>query len=976
MTKQTIYDSHLGKGGFLGADFSSAPMHTDPRRLCECINLWRDYGAEPGGYLESFPGFRRLASVSGRVHALFGYHPPHDAAGRTYLLIHAGTKLYAAQTTAGESTLSPAEIAAGLADTDSCLFAAGEQVGILDGVSYRLLTFSPTAGSFSVKAVCDDYIPLLYENGAALEQANALSQKVREGWRLSCPPDYAIGTPGLMYEITSETGQTCRVTGIASPRRMIRIPAATVIADRTYRVTEVRDRAFQNDNTVETVWIDDGVETLGRYAFNTCLGLVSVSLPDSVRSIGKGCFADCSLLSSLHLGQRTETIAAYAFYHCTALSSVSYTGTAEEWAAAIKEEKNEPLTALTPACETPGNLRECCLQLHLHGRCASLSAVTLEGAEVPGGQYSVTQDTTAAAGKTYYEKVGARYCEKAQTEGETLSGTLYERHPLWYETVEEGTGTETVVTALLLYCDDIRDLYDRRVEVTAALAADDGYDSTPAAFGAVGDAAAAIFSCRCAAAFDGRIFLTGSDKAPGVVFYSQRDRTGRNRPDYFGICNYMRDGTGTVGNAAIAASADTLYVYKGGICEEGAVFCHKGQDAGSDLLPRIYPSVSGVTGAYCVGCACNFSDDPVFLTPAGLEATRTAAVTAERALLHRSGRVDARLTAEVLEKARMIEWQGYLLLLCPGGHVYMADSRRLTAADSGGREYEWFYLEGVGSYTGDSTVYHYASALPEGVVSLALAADGTPVTLSDEPDGLPFGDYDLYRENAAKLLSCTLTATLENGSEREMTGVCLTEKDENGADVCRLLTETEEKCSGVFHAATAGCAVGDRLLLGTAAGDILSANTDLRTTLALPDGTKLRRIPRAAYSICGHRYLCAAVTAADCGGMPHMTKNTRRDGTVIDTKALPGSRIRVRVRTDREDWKEAGVYTDGTLDFADLDLGAAVMATGGLAQAVMRERTRRFACKQYAFYSDEYRRPFGLGQVSYRFTVAGRIKNR
>ena len=975
MTKQTIYDSHLGKGGFLGADFSSAPTHTDPRRLCECINLWRDYGGEPGGYLESFPGFRRLASVGGRVHAMLGYRPPHDTAGRTYLLLHAGTKLWAAQTTAGESTLSPVQIATGLADTDSCLFTAGEQVGILDGTAYRLLTFTPSSGSFSVKAVCDDYIPLIYENGAALEQTNALSQKVREGWRLSYPPDYAIGTPGLMYEITSEVGQTCRVTGIAAPRRMIRIPSATVIADKTYRVTEIGDRAFQNDNTVETLWIDDGVGTLGRYAFNTCLGLVSVTLPDSVTTIGKGCFADCSLLSSLHFGQRTETIGPYAFYHCTALSGVTYTGTSEEWTAVKKEDKNEPLTALTPTCETPGNLRDCCLRLHLHGRCASLAAVTLDGTAVPPEQYSPTEDTVAAAGKVYYEKSGARYLEKTVTEGEALTGALYERHPLWYEAVTEGSGAEAVVTALLLYCDDIRQIYDRRVEATATLSQTSA-EETPAVFGSASDTAAAVASCRCAASFDGRIFFTGSPKAPGAVFYSHRDRSGRNRPDYIGLCNFMRDGTGTVGNAAIAASADTLYVYKGGLCEEGAVFCHKGQDTGDDLLPRIYPSVSGVTGAYCVGCACNFADDPVFLTPAGLEATRAATVTAERSLLHRSGHVDARLTAEALEGARMIEWQGYLLILCPGGHIYMADSRRLGTSENGGREYEWFYLEGVGSYTGDYAVYRYASALPEGVVSLSLSSDGTPVTLSDDPDGLPFGDYGLYEANREKLLSLPMKAKGEDGSEKEITGVCLKETDESGFTVCHLLTQTEEKCGGTFSAATAGCAVGDRLLLGTAAGDVLSANTDLRTTFPLPDGTKLRRIPRSAYSICGHRYLCAAVTAADCGGMPHLTKDTRRDGTVIDTKALPGGRIRVRVRTDRENWKEAGIYTDGTLDFADLDLGVAVMSAGGLAQAVMRERTKRFAYKQYAFYSDEYRRPFGLGQVSYRFTVAGSIKNR
>ena len=977
MSQQTIYDCHLGKGGFLGADFSSSPVHTDPRRLCECINLWHDYSSEPGGYLESFPGFRKLAATGGCVHALFGFAPPHDPAGRTFLLMHAGTKLYAAQTVAKETALSLTQIADGLADADSCLFAAGEQVGILDGTHYYLLSFAPATVQFTLSDAKETYIPLTYENEAPLEQRNALSQKVREGWQLSHPQDYAIGTPGLIFDVLSEVGQTCRVSGIAEPRRMVCIPAATVIGQRIFRVVEVGDRAFQNDNTLEMLSVEEGVERLGRYAFNTCLGLHTVTLPDSVTGIGKGCFAGSAALAALHIGQNTEAIGDYAFYQCAALASVTYTGSSEEWTGIRIGTHNEPLTALTPACESLGRSAECCLRLCLHEKCTALDGVFLDGIALPDTDYSLTGDTAAVAGKTYYRKTGQRYVPESLTAGTALGEGLYEKNAVYYESVFEGEGSGAVVSAVLLYADHVRLLFDRRAEVLATLSQEVYAEVTMPCFGTSVQTAQAICTCRAAACFDGRIFLTGSPNAPGVVFFSHRNRKGKNDPAYFGVCNFMRDGVGAVPNAAISASADTLYVYKGGQSEEGTVFCHRAEDTGDDLLPRIYPSVSGVSGAFCVGAACNFADDPVFLSAMGLEATRASAVTAERSLYHRSTRVDTRLAGEDLPGTRMIEWQGYLLLLCPGGHIYMADSRLVSSVPTGGKEYEWLYLEDVGSYTDDLPVYRYASARPQNAQAAYVTESGAPVLLSDVPDGLPFGSYEAYAEHMKdNVLSLDLTLLRTDGTEEQITAVCSLEQDEEGNSVFFLLCASEERCGGTFHAARVGCAVGDRLFLGTGDGSVLCANTDLRTPVVLSQGERMLRIPRTAYSVCGHRYLCAAVTAADCAGAPHLTKNTRRDGTVIDTKALPGGRVHVRIRSDREGWKDAGSYTEGELDFADLDLGAAVFADRQFGQAVMRERCRRFVYKQYALYSDEYQRPFGFGEISYRYTVAGRIKNR
>ena len=50
---------------------------------------------------------------------------------------------------------------------------------------------------------------------------------------------------------------------------------------------------------IETVVIDDGVTSIGAFAFYECTGLTSISIPDSVTSIGQGAFYGCTGLQCL-----------------------------------------------------------------------------------------------------------------------------------------------------------------------------------------------------------------------------------------------------------------------------------------------------------------------------------------------------------------------------------------------------------------------------------------------------------------------------------------------------------------------------------------------------------------------------------------------------------------------------------------------------------------------------------------------------
>lgn len=75
-------------------------------------------------------------------------------------------------------------------------------------------------------------------------------------------------------------------------------------------------------NEMETVIIEDGVTSIGSWAFYECTSLSFVSIPSSVISIGYSTFYDCGL-KSLNLPNGLKTIYGRAFYYCRGLSTIT-----------------------------------------------------------------------------------------------------------------------------------------------------------------------------------------------------------------------------------------------------------------------------------------------------------------------------------------------------------------------------------------------------------------------------------------------------------------------------------------------------------------------------------------------------------------------------------------------------------------------------------------------------------------------------
>ena len=88
-------------------------------------------------------------------------------------------------------------------------------------------------------------------------------------------------------------------------------------------VETIGNWAFAYCYGLTSITMDSLVQTIGAHAFAYCYGLTSVTIPDSVETIGAWAFAYCFSLTSVTIPGSVQTIGAWAFSHCSSLTSVA-----------------------------------------------------------------------------------------------------------------------------------------------------------------------------------------------------------------------------------------------------------------------------------------------------------------------------------------------------------------------------------------------------------------------------------------------------------------------------------------------------------------------------------------------------------------------------------------------------------------------------------------------------------------------------
>ena len=80
---------------------------------------------------------------------------------------------------------------------------------------------------------------------------------------------------------------------------------------------------YNDREKIKKVVIEDGVTSIGEFAFYGCSSLTSVTIPNSVTSIGGNAFGKCSALTSITIPNSVTSIGIKAFYSCTDLYRIT-----------------------------------------------------------------------------------------------------------------------------------------------------------------------------------------------------------------------------------------------------------------------------------------------------------------------------------------------------------------------------------------------------------------------------------------------------------------------------------------------------------------------------------------------------------------------------------------------------------------------------------------------------------------------------
>ena len=88
-------------------------------------------------------------------------------------------------------------------------------------------------------------------------------------------------------------------------------------------ITSIGKYAFYGCSGLTKLTLSHSVTSIGNSAFEDCIGLTELTLPNSVMSIGRSAFGGCSGLTELTLPNSVTSIGGYAFAYCSGLSKIT-----------------------------------------------------------------------------------------------------------------------------------------------------------------------------------------------------------------------------------------------------------------------------------------------------------------------------------------------------------------------------------------------------------------------------------------------------------------------------------------------------------------------------------------------------------------------------------------------------------------------------------------------------------------------------
>jgi len=126
--------------------------------------------------------------------------------------------------------------------------------------------------------------------------------------------------PGRAEAATVDSG-TCgeNLTWTLDDQGTLTISGTGVMEDWDYSSVA---QWYYYQASIKKVVIEDGVTTIGDFAFIDCFALTSVVIPDTVKSIGGSAFSSCTGLASVKIPDSVTFIGDQAFMYCAKLTGI------------------------------------------------------------------------------------------------------------------------------------------------------------------------------------------------------------------------------------------------------------------------------------------------------------------------------------------------------------------------------------------------------------------------------------------------------------------------------------------------------------------------------------------------------------------------------------------------------------------------------------------------------------------------------
>ena len=137
-------------------------------------------------------------------------------------------------------------------------------------------------------------------------------------------------------------------------------------------VTSIGDGAFLSCNSLKRIALPSELETIGTKAFSNCIKLKEIEIPNNVTELEDGTFEACSALSKIKLPNELKKIGSRVFQDCKGLSKIDLPESIDEIG-----EKAFAFCEKIESVELPRKLKK--LNKNIFCKCISLKEIRLPG---------------------------------------------------------------------------------------------------------------------------------------------------------------------------------------------------------------------------------------------------------------------------------------------------------------------------------------------------------------------------------------------------------------------------------------------------------------------------------------------------------------------------------------------------------------------------------------------------------------------